>query len=116
MGRTLVVVAVVITAVACVMPGNAATPVTRSAAARAVGQPWPRTFSGSGSRVLRPLLGRKAPLVVRATHDGSANFVIKVVGNGANELLVNEIGRYSGQTVWADAHSGRYRIAVEADG
>jgi hypothetical protein len=66
--------------------------------------------------VLTTRLSFRSPLIVTATHNGSANFVVKVVGNGADELLVNTIGRYSGQTVWSEAHRGRYRVAVEADG
>ena len=116
MTRMIALLAVASAVAVCAVPGVGARPGTQSAIRRAIAQPAPRTFSGTGSRVLTTRLSRRAPLVVTATHNGSANFVIKIVGGGANELLVNEIGHYSGQTVWDAAHSGRYRIAVEADG
>lgn len=116
MSKVVSLLAVAVAAAALTVPGLAARPAASRSAVRVDGQPYPRIFSGSGSRVLTTRIPRKVPLVVTATHNGSANFVIKLVGNGANELLVNEIGAYSGQVVSGDAHSGRYRIAVEADG
>lgn len=78
--------------------------------------PKPISLSGSGARVLSIRLARNQPVVVTATHTGAANFVLKLVGQGANELLVNEIGHYRGQVAYADAHAGRYHLQVEADG
>lgn len=77
-----------------------------------------RTIKGSGSKVVDVALARDSPLVVGARHDGGSNFILELVardGSGS-ELLVNEIGRWSGQVAWADASSGRYRLKIDADG
>lgn len=78
--------------------------------------PKPIKRSGSGSRVLTIQITRNQPVVVTATHTGSSNFVVEIIGPDTHELLVNEIGRYRGQTAWPDGKSGRYRVKVEADG
>jgi hypothetical protein len=90
----------------------------------ALGQEAPRlpigaqlgTFKGRGSKVLTVRLPRSGPLVVTTSHNGSANFVVRLVGKGLSELLVNEIGSYVGQVAVAEAPNGRYRIPVQADG
>ncbi|MEQ9093198.1 MAG: hypothetical protein RLN63_03765, partial [Miltoncostaeaceae bacterium] len=71
---------------------------------------------GSGSRVITAEIGSDGPVVVEASHRGGSNFVVEFVGNGLDELLVNEIGTYSGTSVVPEAFSGRYRIAIDADG
>ena len=114
MARFVTLLAIASAAVACTVPGVAARPSGQVAVVAS--QPWPRTFSGGGSRVLTTRLPRKTPLVVTATHNGSANFVIKLVGNGANELLVNEIGHYTVRRTGDEAHRGKYRMVMEADG
>jgi hypothetical protein len=35
---------------------------------------------------------------------------------GGSENLYNEIGPFSGQMAWPDAHAGAYRLAVQAEG
>jgi hypothetical protein len=66
--------------------------------------------------VLTIRVTRNQPVVVTAAHNGSSNFVVEIIGSGTHELLVNEIGRYHGQTAWPDGKAGRYRVKVEADG
>lgn len=80
--------------------------------------PPPVVFKGSGARVVDLDLGRDSPLVVAASHNGTSNFVVELVprSGGYSELLVNEIGRYSGQVAVRDAEAGRYRVQVDADG
>lgn len=50
------------------------------------------------------------------THNGSSNFTIKSYNNdkGGSDLLVNEIGNYSGTVLIAE--SGNYDIEIHADG
>ncbi|CAN5145030.1 hypothetical protein BH20GEM2_BH20GEM2_21500 [soil metagenome] len=80
--------------------------------------PQPRGLTGSGSAVENVRLRQDAPLVVGATHSGSANFIVELVPRrgGSDQLLINEIGSYTGEVAYADASAGRYRITVEADG
>jgi hypothetical protein len=74
------------------------------------------TISGRGARVVTIRLVRNSPLVVTGSHNGQSNFIVRLVGAGTSETLFNEIGAYSGQTAVADIHSGRFRVAVQADG
>jgi hypothetical protein len=57
---------------------------------------------------------------VTARNTGSSNFVVQLVGRGpaggTEDLLFNEIGSYAGQTAFADAKAGPYRVSVESDG
>lgn len=75
---------------------------------------WPDQSSGTGSTVLVI-----APDAVRGlttvaiTHSGESNFVVWAYGARNSDLLVNEIGSYSGKTIlptWTVA------IEIEADG
>ena len=61
-------------------------------------------------------LAKDSPAILHATHRGSSNFVVELVGPGETDLLVNEIGNYGGQVPIADAATGRYRVKVAADG
>ncbi len=74
------------------------------------------SFKGHGSRVLTVRVPRVGPVVVTAIHRGSANFIVRLVGHGLSELLINEIGSYAGQVAVAQADAGRYRVSIEADG
>jgi hypothetical protein len=84
-------------------------------------QPPPPSFSGgvtlrgTGQRVLPLRLNMNGPAVFTANHRGTSNFVIEVKGP-VEDLLVNEIGNYQGQTLLKGATSGSYRVAVTADG
>ena len=57
--------------------------------------------------------------VVDATHRGQANFVVYLIGLGdvsGEQLVVNEIGNYSGQTLVDSMPEGTYLLEVMADG
>lgn len=101
-------------------PTKAAAPQPTATAPR---QAIEHEFSGVGSKVLGPIEIVEGVLTLAATHGGTSNFVVRVVGSDAEELSVNEIGRYSG----AIAHPvssgnlfglapGQVRIQIEADG
>jgi hypothetical protein len=49
---------------------------------------------------------------LKITHSGSSNFAVKAYGD-SSRLLVNEIGKYSGETLLP---SGTVLLEVEADG
>ena len=78
------------------------------------------TTSGTGDSVIALPAGVTAG-VVTATHQGSSNFVLNVI-NAANEptgdLLVNEIGNYSGTTIYGLLGFGDpgTNLQVSADG
>lgn len=78
--------------------------------------PKPIVLNGNGSKVETIRLAANSPVVLTASHSGSANFVVELVGQGTNELLVNEIGSYQGQVAVDEIRSGRYRVPVDADG
>jgi hypothetical protein len=75
-------------------------------------------LTGAGAEVRAVRLRTDSPLVVTASHNGQANFIVDLVsrGGGGEQNLYNEIGSYSGQVAVADAFAGRYRVKVEADG
>jgi hypothetical protein len=79
-------------------------------------QPTPRVLSGYGSRVLAVRIPRKSPLVVTGHYTGEDDFIVHLVGQGADERLFNVIGRYTGQAAVEDLRPGRYRVAVQAEG
>ena len=52
-------------------------------------------------------------------HCDQSNFVVSLIGysdTSGSELLVNEIGNYTGQTLINTTPAGSYLLAVEADG
>ena len=75
---------------------------------------WPGQSSGTGSAVLVVDPGAVQGLTtVTITHAGDSNFVVWAYGGRNADLLVNEIGSYSGTTIlptWAVA------LEIEADG
>jgi hypothetical protein len=75
----------------------------------------PPVLKGTGARVLNVRLPTGKPLVVTATHNGSSNFIVRLVGP-SDEYLFNEIGAYSGQIAVPEPEAGRYRVSVDADG
>lgn len=82
--------------------------------------PKPRTYRGTGDRILKVRKPEDGPVAVVATHTGSSNFQIEAIGAegpDAAQLLVNEIGRYTGTTLM-DVEDGQdtTRIKVTADG
>lgn len=87
------------------------------AAIMANAAPKPIVLTGSGSKVNTITLKQSGPAIVESHHTGSSNFVLQLVGNGHDDLLVNEIGGYDGTVATTDeAKAGRYRLSVEADG
>lgn len=78
--------------------------------------PLPIVLRGSGAQVETVTLAADSPAVVAAVHRGSSNFIVELVTPGGSELLVNDIGNYSGEIAYAGAAAGRYRLRVDADG
>lgn len=61
--------------------------------------PADKVYSGRGDKVLKlPQLHEEYHYIAKITHSGSSNFAVKLRGSGGEylDLLVNEIGRYSG--------------------
>jgi hypothetical protein len=74
---------------------------------------WPQKSSGKGAAVLRLDPGSAEGFVTaNVTHRGSSNFVVKAYGD-SQELLINEIGKYSGEIL---IPSGTLALEIEADG
>jgi hypothetical protein len=77
--------------------------------------------TGRGDAVLLVPAGMLRDLATaKVSHNGARNFVIRSYGPAAFDLLVNEIGRYSGETVIADdttvlevRASGTWSITLE---
>jgi hypothetical protein len=79
----------------------------------------PGAISGKGPNVVRIRTDEDLQPVVDVTHRGQSNFIVELIGYGdtsGSELLVNEIGTYSGQTLVNDLPEGGYLLAVQADG
>ncbi|CAN5714753.1 hypothetical protein BH23CHL5_BH23CHL5_09720 [soil metagenome] len=73
-------------------------------------------FSGSGDQVFSVDV-QAGLLTYTATHDGVSNFVIWMYApDGSQDLLVNEIGQYSGQRAVPIRTTGQFTISVEGDG
>lgn len=61
--------------------------------------------------------GNGRPNVIKFKHDGDSNFAVRIISDeGDNDLLVNEIGYYSGEKVFKLEKGTRYFLLVEADG
>lgn len=86
-------------------------------AAETFGTFEPVTQQGSGDTIIE--LPASVGLVT-ASHNGSANFVVQALdadNESTGDLLVNTIGRYSGQTAFGlNAFSEGARLQVTADG
>jgi hypothetical protein len=70
-------------------------------------------LTGKGDDVVRVSPATSGLFVVTITHAGRANFIVTAYSADGTDLLVNEIGRYSGETTLPD---GTLLIEVEADG
>jgi hypothetical protein len=46
-------------------------------------------------------LTKDSPAVFAAVHNGSSNFIVHLVGPGTDESLINEIGSWSGEVLYA---------------
>ncbi|MCK5261717.1 MAG: PKD domain-containing protein [Thermoplasmatales archaeon] len=85
----------------------------------------PITLSGSGDDVTSSFNLKEGIAIFHMTHNGGRNFIIWLYNADTGEkeeLLVNEIGSYSGSgivgvtTGWSGASPGRYLLDVTADG
>ena len=75
---------------------------------------WSGRGSGKGAAVLVVDGGAVTGLTtVTITHQGRSNFAVFAYGDGVYDLLVNEIGSYSGEVV---VPSGTVLLDVQADG
>ena len=52
-------------------------------------------------------------VTLKLTHRGDSNFAVIAYSSGGADLLANEIGRYSGETLLPD---GTFLIAFSAEG
>ena len=78
----------------------------------------PAQLHGKGSQVYR-VLSNDSEWTVTATHRGSSNFAVYLVGYGDTSgasLLFNEIGHFSGETVADTGDATAMLVVVEADG
>lgn len=73
----------------------------------------PKTFKGSGDKIIKYKSG---PFIATMTHRGGGNFAVWSLDGGKQEtdLLVNEIGNYSGTTLAPEDEY--FGLKVEADG
>ena len=75
--------------------------------------PQPITITGSG-RMATELVSVPFPLAILSLrHDGRSNFIVYSYVGDSRDLLVNEIGRYSGRTYLVQ---GDYLFDIDADG
>lgn len=79
--------------------------------------PKPQVVKGSGAKVKTIEVKRDSPLVVRASHSGSSNFIVHLTGGGETDYLFNEIGNLkNAATLVAEPTTGTRRVKVDADG
>lgn len=76
----------------------------------------PFTFKSSGDKTTDGFSLKKGFVIVDAQHTGESNFAVKLIkGEKTEDLLVNTIGKYKGQTL-ALTTSDDYTLEVKADG
>jgi hypothetical protein len=68
---------------------------------------------GKGDDVVQIAPSSAGLVTLNITHNGSSNFVVTGYGPNGADLMVNEIGKYSGQVPLAD---GSFLLTVGADG
>lgn len=68
--------------------------------------------SGSGTSVIFMKIPKNGSYKITTTNSGESNFVVM---NGEDNLLVNEIGNYSGSQIQG-IDAGTYPISIESDG
>jgi hypothetical protein len=78
-------------------------------------QPWDPSvpMNGIGDDVVRLSPASSALTTLRVIHDGSSNFAIISYSDSGADLLVNEIGAYTGDVLLAP---GTFLLEVSADG
>lgn len=88
-------------------------------------EPEAISFTGSGDDVTSSFELDEGIAIFHMTHDGDSNFAIWLYNEDTGEredLLVNEIGSYSGKTIvgvttdWGDVEPGSFLLDVDADG
>jgi hypothetical protein len=72
-----------------------------------------KTATGKGAMVLRLTATPDDLAVVTIKHKGKSNFVVQVLGTDGTDLLVNEIGRYTGEGIIPPS---TLLVTVDADG
>jgi len=70
-------------------------------------------LTGKGDDVVAVAPSANGLTIVTLKHSGSSNFAILAYRSDGSDLLVNEIGKYSGETTLAD---GTFLLEVTADG
>ena len=84
---------------------------------KAVGLSGSSNVRGRGCTVCDAFMGNGKPNIVKVKHDGDSNFCVNIISeDGDNDLIINEIGFYSGEKVVKLEKGVRYFIVVEADG
>ena len=73
-----------------------------------------KTLRGAGATVVTTQLPT-GPLVFSVAHRGKSTFTVEIRGPAGRDLLVNEVGVYTGQAI-AETRFGRHRVIVKADG
>jgi hypothetical protein len=97
-------------------PAPATTEAAAEATAPAPKDPKAIKLRGSGSKVTKIRLKEDLPAIVKVTNSGSSNFIVNLRQAGGQDLLVNEIGRYSGTVVASDTASGTATLQIESSG
>ena len=72
-----------------------------------------KSATGKGDMVLRLTAPPDDLAVVTIKHKGRSNFIVEALGTEGSDLLVNDIGRYSGQSI---LQSSTVLVTVVADG
>lgn len=73
------------------------------------------TLTGAGDTVTEPIVVHGAPLKIDAEFGGNGNFVVWAVHpDGHRDLLFNEVGPYSGQTVLTSGQPGEVVFEIDA--
>jgi hypothetical protein len=76
----------------------------------------PGEVQGTTARVIpfkNPFAG---PVAFISANHGSGNFIVRLEGNGRDDLLINTIGNYQGFAVDPFLPRGSYRLVVQSDG
>ena len=78
----------------------------------------PIVLSGTGQEATSKFSLEKGLSIFRMTHDGDSNFIIWLLDEEGNEivLLVNEIGEFDGSKATSIDNAGIYLLDVSADG
>ena len=84
----------------------------------AVPTPAPVTLTGEGKKATEFFELEKGLWVVEFEHDGSSNFIVKLLDSDGDrvEYLANEIGSFEGSSAIKIDKSAAYLLDVDADG